>query len=50
VKWYIASNNAPKTVDGGFSSFKVTKTSMVVTYYDQAGNVLYTTPAIVPRK
>lgn len=49
VQWYVASNNAPKGVDGGFSSFSITRTSMVVTYYDQAGNVLYTTPAISPR-
>eukprot|EP00597_Dinobryon_sp_UTEXLB2267_P005518 CAMPEP_0170075472 /NCGR_PEP_ID=MMETSP0019_2-20121128/12601_1 /TAXON_ID=98059 /ORGANISM="Dinobryon sp., Strain UTEXLB2267" /LENGTH=334 /DNA_ID=CAMNT_0010286459 /DNA_START=282 /DNA_END=1286 /DNA_ORIENTATION=+ len=49
VQWYIASNNAPKTVDAGFSSFTITKTSMTVSYYDQAGNVLYTTPAIAPR-
>jgi len=49
VQWYIASNNAPKTVDAGFSSFTITKTSMTVSYYDQAGNVLYTTPSIAPR-
>eukprot|EP01035_Chromulina_nebulosa_P018173 gene18173-23831_t len=49
VQWYIASNNAAKTISGGFASFNVTSTEMVVTYYNQDGNVLYTAPGVSPR-
>jgi hypothetical protein len=49
LKWYIAADNAAKGITAGFSSFKISKQSMTVTYYDQAGNVLYTTPSIPPR-
>ena len=49
MKWYIASNNAAKSITGGFASFEAQKTGLVVTYYDQDGNTLYATSSIAPR-
>jgi len=49
LKWYLASNNAPSGVTGGFTAFTATKTSLTATYYDQTGTVRYTAPAVLPR-
>lgn len=49
LKWYAALDTVSRGTTAGFSSFAVTKESMVVTYYDQDGEVLYTAPAIAPR-
>lgn len=49
MKWYIADDNKTPDVLAGFSSFEVNKDAMVVKFYDQAGNNLYTVPKIAPR-
>ena len=49
LKWYMAKDTADKSVTSGFSSVSVSKTGMVVTYYDQSGNVVYTAPTVPPR-
>ena len=51
LQWYIASNNKASSTIGGFAAFEVTSSmGLVVTYFDQDGNVLYTTPAVPPRE
>eukprot|EP00042_Codosiga_hollandica_P026047 m.120294 g.120294 ORF g.120294 m.120294 type:complete len:217 (+) comp52077_c0_seq3:1281-1931(+) len=47
LKYLLA--NSQTTIEGGFVSFQFSDTNLVVYYYDQSGNVLYTTPAISPR-
>jgi 3',5'-cyclic AMP phosphodiesterase CpdA len=49
LKWYIALDNMNKA-RAGFTSFSLNKEAMTAVYYDQDGTVLYTTPAILPRK
>lgn len=48
LKWYMARDNAGRN-SAGFSSFKVSKEGMVVTFYNQDGEVVYTAPTIAPR-
>jgi len=50
VQWYIAANNVPKGMTGGFSSISVSKTGMSIVMYDQDGNAVHTVPSIPPRK
>ena len=50
LKWYVANNNNNKNTNAGFSSFTINNNNMIVNYYNQAGEVLYTTPSISPRK
>jgi hypothetical protein len=49
LQWYIADGNVPSKMTAGFSSVSITKKAMIVTYYDQDGNVVYTAPAVNPR-
>ena len=49
LKFSVSSSNVPSGMIGGFASMTATDTSMTVTWYDQAGNSLYTTPEILPR-
>ena len=49
LQWYIADDNKGNIISG-FSSFEVTKTGMIAKYYDQDGTLLYTAPAVPPRK
>lgn len=48
LKWYMARDNAGSN-SAGFSSFKVSKQEMIVTFYNQDGDVVYTAPSIAPR-
>eukprot|EP01033_Poteriospumella_lacustris_P008306 gene8306-5994_t len=48
LKWYMARDNAGKD-SAGFTSFQLTKKEMLVTFYNQDGDVVYTAPAIAPR-
>jgi len=49
VQWYVAANNALPGTTAGFSSVTATAQSLQMTFYDQAGSVLYVAPAIPPR-
>jgi len=49
VQWYVASNNKKSTYTAGFSSLTATTEGLTVSFYDQAGNLIYTTPSISPR-
>lgn len=49
TQWYVSLTNNKRNVVGGFNSFSLSSVSMSVNYHDQDGNVLYTTPAILPR-
>lgn len=49
LKWIKSLENKDGAT-GGFSSFEVDKTGMTVKYYDQDGALLYTAPAVPPRK
>lgn len=45
---FITSEKSKSAIEGGFVSFHLDDES-TVTYYDQDGNTIYTTPAIAPR-
>jgi len=49
LKFSVTSTNNPKKITGGFASISASSTSMIVNYYDQSGNVLYTSSPIAPR-
>lgn len=49
LKWYLARDNAGRA-KAGFTSFQVSKESMVVSFYDDDGNEVYSAPAISPRQ
>jgi len=50
VPWYISrGHNHERGTIGGFSSITANPSEMTVSFYDQDGTVLYTTPAISPR-
>jgi len=49
VQWYVAANNALPGTTAGFSSVTATAKSLQMTFYDQAGKVLYVAPAVSPR-
>lgn len=51
LQWYIANNNKPRNLQAGFSSFNVSKAGgMVVSYHDQDGRVMHSTPSIAARR
>ena len=45
---FITSDKAKSAIEGGFVSFSLDDET-TVTYYDQDGKVIYTTPGIAPR-
>ncbi len=53
LQWYVAKDNHKSLLDhditAGFTSFEATKEQLVITYYDQHGNVLYTAAPIASR-
>lgn len=49
IKYLLANSQPAGGVQGGFVSFQLGGRSMAVDYYDQAGRVLFTTPAMAPR-
>ena len=49
LKFSVTNSTAPATMIGGFASMTVSDAYMTATWYDQAGNSLYTTPQILPR-
>jgi tartrate-resistant acid phosphatase type 5 len=49
LKWYMALDNRGKT-QGAFASFEVSKSGLIVNYYDDEGTVIYSIPAIPSRK
>lgn len=49
LKFSVSSSNNPNKVTGGFVSISTSATSMIVKYYDQDGNVLYSSPPVPPR-
>ena len=50
LKYITSANlNATEGMTVGFTSWKVTAAGTVVTFHDQNGSLLFTTPAIPPR-
>jgi acid phosphatase/tartrate-resistant acid phosphatase type 5 len=49
VMWYLSKETKVKGTSGGFASITATPASMTATFYDQDGNVLFSTPEIAPR-
>jgi hypothetical protein len=50
LKFITANNmNSTKGMTGGFASFKIDEAGTVVTFHDQNGSELFTTPTIAPR-
>ena len=41
LKWYISKDNNPTNAVSGFTSFEVTKSSMLVKFYDQVRTSLF---------
>jgi hypothetical protein len=48
LRWYMAEDNR-RGIQSGFASWEVSKNGMLVKYYDQDGNVLYSVPTISSR-
>lgn len=57
LEWYVSRGHKPDPgttrrngTIGGFSSIEVKSAAMYMHYYDQDGQLLYTTPSIAPRQ